>query len=243
MDLIKNIYTPIDIPSGCTNCWLNNSSAFRSCSPEIRQKILLNRKVIKYSKKSYLIKSGNPVSGVFCIQKGTVKILKQGNKGKEFILWIARQGDMVGLNSFLNDEAYTFSATAIDEVSVCFIPAVDLKALLNKEPVVFVQFMRKLCDKLNFVEQRITSISRKSIKAQCAEILLSLSTQNNMDNDKKLYINYSIGDLASLIGTTKNYLYKVLVEFTDKDILSIRNRRLLITNLNALTLIAAGNDR
>ena len=64
-----------------------------------------------------------------------------------------------------------------------------------------------------------------------------------MDNDKKLYINYSIGDLASLIGTTKNYLYKVLVEFTDKDILSIRNRRLLITNLNALTLIAAGNDR
>ena len=57
-----------------------------------------------------------------------------------------------------------------------------------------------------------------------------------------MYINYSIKDLASLIGTTKSYLYKILLEFTNKKILSVHNRRIFINNMNALTAVAIGND-
>jgi len=158
-------------------------------------------------------------------------------------MWIARQGDIIGINSFINDEAYSFSAAAIGEVSACFIPSSDLKIILDKEPVLFMQLMRNLCDKLNFVDHRITSISRKSIREQCAELLISIAEQNSLETDKKFTINYSVNDLAHLVGTTKNYLYKILLDFTNKEILTVNNRKLVINNMKALSLIASGNDK
>lgn len=227
----------------CPNCWLGNFSAFKNCSSELQNKIFWNKEEKKYNKGSYLIKSGEFVSGVYCIQKGVVKVFKKGVRNKEFIMWVAGKGDIVGLNSFINDEVYSFSASAIEEASACFIPASDLKIILNKEPVVFAQLMKKLCQKINFVEHRITSISKKSIREQCAELLISIAVQNSLGSDKKIYINYSVKDLASLVGTTKNYLYKILLDFTNKEILSVNNRKLVINDMNALSLIAAGNDK
>lgn len=243
MDSTKNtIPSSADSP-GCANCWLGNFSAFKNCSPELYNKILLNKEEKKYNKGAYLIKSGDVVSGVYCISKGIVKISKKGNQNKEFIMWVAGQGDIVGLNSFVNDEVYSFSASAKDQASACFIPASDLKIILSKEPVVFFKLIRNLCEKINFVEHRITSISKKSVREQCAELLISIASQNNLENDKKLIINYSVKDLASLVGTTKNYLYKILLDFTSKEILSLSNRKLVIKNMNALSSIATGNDK
>lgn len=226
----------------CGNCWINNFSAFKNCAPEIRNQILKNTQTKTYSKGEMLIKAGDIGGGVFCIQNGIVKVSKKGKKNKEFILWLAGTGDLVGLNSLVNDEPFSFSASAIDEVTACSILAADLKIILQKDPVVSVQLMKNLCDKLNFIEQRITSISRKKIREQCAEILISMATQSSPDNNKNMCINYSIKDLACLIGTTTNYLYKILLEFTNKNILSVRNRKIFINNMNALSAIAIGND-
>ncbi|MES2285660.1 MAG: Crp/Fnr family transcriptional regulator [Bacteroidota bacterium] len=242
MDIAKNIIAFSENSVNCENCWLNNFSANEDCSTEFLDMILLNKEEKKYAKGAYLVKNGVQVSGIYCIQKGTVKVFKKGIKNKDFILWIAGKGDIIGLNSFINDEVYSFSASALDETSACFIPSSDLKILLSKKPVAFVQLMGNVCDKLNFVEQRITSISRKTIKEQFAEILITIS-RNNTEGDKNVVINYSVKDLASFVGTTKNYLYKILVEFTDKKILSFNNRKFLISNMNALSLIAAGDGK
>ncbi|MBI2272054.1 MAG: Crp/Fnr family transcriptional regulator [Bacteroidetes bacterium] len=225
----------------CANCWLSNFSGLKSRLSQ--SEIATNKQEKEYNKGEYLVKTGDQVSGVYCIKSGIVKVSKKGNRKREFILWTARSGDVVGLNSFINDKTFSFSASAMNKVNACFIPASDLKLLLNNKPMVFVQLMQKLCVKLDFVEQRITSISRKSIKEQCAEILISIASQKQSENDKNMYINYSINDLACLVGTTKNYMYKVLLEFTDRKILSVHNRVLIVNNMNALSSIAMGNDK
>ncbi len=243
MTASKSPLASSDESAGCANCWLSNCSALRNCTPELQVKIHLSKKQQTYNKGDYLIKNGDFVSGVYCIQKGAVKIFKKGVRNKEFIMWVAGHGDVVGLNSFVNDEVYSFSASAIDEASACFIQASDLKTLIDKEPIVSERLMRDLCQKIYFIEHRITSISRKSIREQCAELLISIASENNLESDKKLQINYSVKDLASLVGTTKNYLYKILLDFTNKEILSVSNRKLVINNMNALSSIASGNEK
>lgn len=243
MDTIKSTITPLTDTLSCSTCWVGNFSEFKNCSAEIQGTLLLKKEEKKFKKGASIIKDGDGVAGVFCVQKGNVKIFKKGIRNKDFIMWIAGKGDIVGLNSFINDDVYSFSAVAINETALCFIPASDLKILLSKEPIAFVQLMRNLCQKINFVEHRITSISKKSIREQCAELLISIAAQNILENDKKLTINYSVKDLASLVGTTKNYLYKILEDFTDKEILSVRKRKLFINNMKALSLIASGHDK
>lgn len=227
--------------SRCENCWLGNFSTYNGVPSQV--KIIASKQEREYSKGEYLMKAGDPVFGIYCIKKGIVKISKKGTRNKEFILWIARSGDVVGLNSFINEEAFSFSASAIDDVSACFIPATDLKLVFNKEPIVFVQLMRRLCEKLNFIEQRITSISRKSVKAQCAEMLMTFAAQTDPLNSSSISIDYSISDLASLVGTTKNYMYKIIGDFIDKKIVTINNRKLIVNNINSLSAIAIGNDK
>ena len=222
----------------CDNCWIRNFSAFKNSSS--KEEIISSKQEKKFIKGQHLMESGNLASGIYCIKKGTVKIFQKGTRNKEFTLWIAGQGDVVGLNSFINKEPFSFSASAVNPVTTCFILASDLKILLNKEPMIFIQLMKKLCAKLNIIEQRITSISRKNIRELCAEILISIAVSSNSENDKEVRINYSVNDLACLVGTTKNYLYKILLEFTDKKILSVQNRKLTVINMEALSLIAEG---
>lgn len=224
--------------SSCDNCWISNFSAFKNSSS--KAEIISSKQEKKYSRGEYLMESGAAASGIHCIKEGTVKVFKKGTRNKEFTLWVVRSGDVVGLNSFINEEPFSFSASAVTPVTTCFILTADLKILLNKEPMIFIQLMKKLCDKLNIIEQRITSISRKNIRELCAETLISIAISSNSENNKDVGINYSVNDLACLVGTTKNYLYKILLEFTDKKILSVQNRKLIVINMEALSLIAEG---
>lgn len=225
------------------NCWLNNFSALKNCSEQLRSQIIMNTQTTKYNKGDLLIKNGDVGGGVFCVQSGIVKVSTAGNKNKEFILWIAGAGDLIGLNSLTDDEPFSYSASAVDAVTAYFIPSADLKLLLEKEPAVSVELMRNLCDKLDFIEKRITSISRKKIREQCAEMLISIATKSAIGTGRDAYINYSISELASFVGTTKSYLYKILLSFASKKILSFHKRKIVISNMTVLSLIAAGNDK
>ena len=226
----------------CENCWLCKYPTSKNSASSVASEVNIKNYSKEFNKGDCLVKNGDPVSGIYCIQKGNVKISKKRKENKEFILWIASAGDIIGLNSYINHEAYSFTATALDKMSTCFISSSELKTLLSKEPMLLIELTRRLCKKLNFVEHRITSLSTQSIRGQCAEILISIATDNVSGNDKTHYINYSVRDLASLVGTTQNYLYKILLEFTTKGILSVKNKKFIINDMNTLSLIANGID-
>ena len=94
--------------------------------------------------------------------------------------------------------------------------------------MLLVELTRRLC-KLNFCGTSHHQSFYSKHRGQCAEILISIATDNTNEKDKTYYINYSVRDLASLVGTTQNYLYKILLEFTTKGILSVKIKNLSLT--------------
>lgn len=224
----------------CNNCSLKISSVFKACPGDILDKYFANKQQICFAKDEVLLKQEENFSGVYCVQEGVVKITKTKNHKKEFILWFARPGDIIGLDSFINNESYSFSAIAVDSGKLCFIPAKDFSGLLSGEPVISFELIKSLCRKINFIEGRITSIAQKNIKEQFAEMLISLAAKNKGKNNQNIQVEYTIKDLANIIGTTKNYLYKILSEFTRKDLIEIEEQKLKIKNLDKLSLIAMG---
>lgn len=104
------------------------------------------------------------------------------------------------------------------------------------------KLMKVLCEEINLIEDRITSISQKSIREQFAEILISIVTKNKKTIVGDTSVNYSIRDLANIIGTTNNYLYKILSDLNDKNVVSIRNKKLVIKDFDRLSMIAVGEE-
>ncbi len=226
----------------CTECRFHDFSVFKNCPPGVLEDAFSNRSMRSYAKGDVLMSQGDAFSGVYCIQEGMVKVTRIGNKNKEFILWFAHPGDIIGMDSFMSNDSYSFSSTALEPVSACFIPASDFKNLLTRDPLLSIGLMKDMCDKINFIEERITSIARKKIKEHFAEMLISLAVKNKKLPGGDIPVNCSVKDLADIIGTTKHYLYKILSDFSDKKVISVRNRKLVIRNMDKLSMIAVGDE-
>ncbi len=178
--------------------------------------------------------------GIYCILQGLVKITKNGRKDVEFIPWIARPGDIVGLSAIFSDNSSSFSAIAITPVKACFISSQLFTSLLTSKSTAFNKLTKRICQSLNILEERITSLSGRNKGEILAEILLMSIQDTTAPLPKGMPITCSRTDLAALVGTTKTYINKMLAELVEKEIILMHNRRVLIKNKEALTLVASG---
>lgn len=239
--LNANINNQFKVPV-CNQCQLKEFSMFQGCSIDVINDVFSNKQFKEFKKDEIIVKQGDSFKGVFCIQKGFVKLLKEGENKKKLILWFAKPGDIIGVDSFISNEDYSYTACVVEQVSACFIPEIDFKKLISVEPGMARKLMKDMCSRINFIEDRITSISGKKVREQFAEILISIAMKNKNFVSENTPINYSIKDLANIIGTTNNYLYKILSDFNSKNVVSIQNKKLVIKDFDKLSLIAIGDE-
>ncbi len=236
MDLeVKNHFV-LTKKKACKNCWLKSCFSQLKDSNINSSTVLINN-IVRLKKGEGLIKSGDAISGLYCIRDGTVKIYKTGNNNKEYIFWRAGKGEIVGLNSFLNCEIFSFSATALSNVSACYISALSMHKLINEQPFVIDGLMQNLCSKMNFMESRITNISTRRKKEQIVDFLFLLTKQNTDKIHCSVSVNYSVADIGNLMGLSRSYVNKVLRDLEKMAILKINRNEILIHDITALGVV------
>jgi len=230
------------IRDACTQCSLSEFAVFKDCSPELLESVFSNKRLMAFGKMDTLLLQGESFKGVYCIQQGVLKVLKQGSDGKEFLLWFAKPGDIIGADSCINNEDYSFTVVAAEPVCACYIPAADFRKLIDQKPSIIIRLMKDLCGKLSFIEGRLTNISRKKIRENFAEVLISLAVKGKNTAEGDIPITYSIRDIANILGTTNTYLYKILNDFSRRNLISRKNKKLVIKDFNRLSLVAIGDE-
>lgn len=227
----------------CKGCWLadfivNDAGAN---SVDVNRFVALEN--AEFNKGENLVKSGESALGVYCIKRGKVKAYLNGRKNRQFILRMVGKGELIGLSSMMNNDTYNCSSVALEPVSACFIKMLDLKKIIQQEPGVREKILKDLHGRLRLMEQRIVSISKRNITEQFAELLVSGADTSRVCETEKNYSKYSLTDIASILGTNRNYLYKVIAELTDKQILSMEKRKIVINDIQSLSRIAKGSGR
>jgi CRP-like cAMP-binding protein len=222
----------VSSPENCTGCLL----AEYCFGPAAQE---LTREERKFRKGQHLFLEGFPARGIFCIREGLVKMSRSAGYKKEFIISFPGPGDVIGMESVLSSSDLLFSACALEPVHACFIPGRVIGRLLASAPGFSGRLIRYLCDRTSVVEKRITGISGKGIKAQLAELLLAIEA-GDQPGGSSCRITCSLRDIAFTLGTTPNYLYKILSELASSRIISIENRKLRIARPELLARIAVG---
>lgn len=88
----------------------------------------IHRKNFEVKKGQTIFSEGDPVTGIYFIYNGTVKVHKKWDKEKELIIRFAKQGDILGHLGLGNDSFYPVSTTALEPVTVCYL---DLAFFVN----------------------------------------------------------------------------------------------------------------
>ncbi len=102
-------------------CIFDKCILCRVCIPEWLPAIEHNRNNLTFKKGERIFSEGEEVNGVYFIYSGKVKVHKKWGEGKELIVRLATEGDIVGHRGIGGDPIYPVSATALEAVTVCYI--------------------------------------------------------------------------------------------------------------------------
>lgn len=220
----------------CNSCAEHENSLFKKCG--LTSIHFGPKSVIHFTKGENIVREGQELNGIYCIKEGVIKVFKRNTENKEFIVWLAKPGDIIGIDSFFSNENYRFTCQSLTPGKICFIPAKDFKNALAENQTFFNELVKILCERLNKIEERITNIAQKKIREQLADLLLILSSPTRIKENTLDVVSFSIKDLANIIGTTRNYLYKVLFDFSNKGFINIEKRKIFILDKLSLENLA-----
>jgi CRP-like cAMP-binding protein len=180
------------------------------------------RKVMNaYKKGQTIFFQGNPPFGLYCVSSGKIKVSKIGNDGKESIIRIASDGDVLGHRSLFSRENYTATATVIEDASICFIDKKFVYQAIQDEPTVALNLIQKLSKEMGSAEARSASLSQKNVRERLAELFLMLNKSYGVKelNRTKLEIKLTREEIASMVGTANETVIRFISEFKDEGLI------------------------
>ena len=192
----------------------------------------------EYPKGQVLFQEGHTAWGLYYIYQGKIKLHKYGSDGKEQIIRIAGSGDFLGYTAVLNDSHYHVSATVLEEATVAFIPRQDFLNAFGHSPDVSQHFTQLLCRDLVDTEQRLVAQSYQPVRGRLADMLLSLDDFYEQGDEKDSFINLSRHDLASLLGSAKETVIRLLSEFKAENLIATNGQFIAILNRRELKNIS-----
>ena len=217
----------------CENCLTRQDSLFKSfCDGEVHG---LNAvKSCSFFKKNQpLFLEGSIPRGVFCLNSGKIKIFARGEEGKEQIIQVASDGDVVGFRAMFSGEPYKVSATTLEECNICFIGKEDFLNLVDTNATLRNGIMKELSSELAERATFITNMAQKSVRERLAAALILLQ-----DIYKNEMINLTREDLANFVGTATETLIRLLKDFKEEDVIRTYARKIEIIDSEKLHKIA-----
>lgn len=217
----------------CETCKVRKDSLFAQfCNDEVAH--LDDHKACLYHKKHQaLFLEGSYPRGVYCINEGKVKIFKRGDSGKEQIIQIAKEGEVVGFKAMFSGDPYNVSAETLEDANICFISKEDFLTMMDTNPILRNGVMSELSKELSHRAEMITTMSQKSVRERVA---YSLAILNDIYEEDE--INLTREDLANFVGTATETLIRLLKDLKDENVLQINGRKLKVTDKAGLFKIA-----
>lgn len=177
-----------------------------------------------------LFHEGTRPMGIFCINKGKVKVFRLGGDGKEQIINILKGGDILGYKAMLSDELYPVSAETLEDSNICFIPKTNFLTILEDSPDLYQRLLKKVCHEMGVMTEHMTNLAQKSVRERLALTLVMLNDTYGVDamDNGKVIINLTREDLANIVGTATETLIRLLHDFKEEKLVATEGRRIKI---------------
>jgi len=193
-----------------------------------------------YKKGEIIFREGGFPSGIFYITEGKVKKYKVDKDGKEQIIYVANAGELLGYHAVLGEDRYPDCAAALEQSSIAFIPKEDFVTAIGQSKVLSKRLLKTLSHEFAVLANSVSLFAQKSVRERLALQLIVLREKYkvNFQPGMSVEINMSRNDLASLVGTGKENIVRVLTEFKGEGILDTKGRKIIVKDVNKLIAIA-----
>ena len=226
--------------SRCENCIIRKFNALRAMSKE-ELKAVSDSKVSRTVKKGEVIfGEGEKLGGIYCVRDGVSKLAKLSPNGKDQIVKLASKGEVLGQRSVVAEEQSNLSATAVNDMEVCFVPKEAIMSSLHRNPDFTYEVLRHMAHDLREADDVIVNMSQKTVKQRIAEALLYLKNRFGADAEGYLSLVLSREDIANVVGTATESCIRILSDFRKEGLIKTSGKRMAILDERKLQDLVDG---
>ena len=190
---------------------------------------------------SIIYRPGSACDKVYLLRSGRVRLLDAGSGRQRSVHAILKPGDLFGevlrTEGVISDEV----AEASGRCEVWSIEARDFRALIEARPVLAIDVIRALGERVRALRQRVLGLTRKGVPARLAETLLALGGPANESASPsgRALQGITQQDLADLVGASRSFVSTLINQMKREGLLHSQGRVLLIADEPALLKAAA----
>lgn len=185
-----------------------------------------------FARKEMIFNEGDYPRYLYFVEKGKIKLFKTNEYGKEYIINYCQPGDFIGYTSLIQDEAYNFAASAMEESELRLIPRDDFNKLLHANRDVASHFIKMLANNVVSKEEQLMQLAYDSIRKRVADTLLVIREKEGSDTFDILR-----EDLAKMVGTAKESVIRTLTDFRQSGYIDIQEGTIKILDYKKLANI------
>jgi CRP/FNR family transcriptional regulator, cyclic AMP receptor protein len=169
---------------------------------------------------------------LFIILKGTVKISRTSEEGREVILTILKAGDFFGELSLLDGKGRSATVVSMEDAELLALRRSEFLLLLERYPQISVELLKVMADRLRKCDVQIENLTLQDAVGRVGATLIHVAEQTGYARGDGLIIPKLPvqQDLANMAGTARETISRVMAIFEQRGLIQREGHRVIISN-------------
>ncbi len=184
----------------------------------------------KYKKNEMILFEDELDTRLFIIIKGTVKLTRISEEGREYIFSFLGEGDFFGELSLLDDEIRSTNAVAVKDSTIISFQRSDYVKIFRQFPQITLNLLREMTQRLRERDRMIKSMSLQNATGKVACTILRFADDAGDINMGQVEIPRlpPHRDIANMVGTSRETISRAINWLTEQGYLQKEGGRLII---------------
>ena len=190
-----------------------------------------------FQKNTMIVIEEDSADTLYIIDKGSVKITRLNDEGREVILAILGSSEFFGEMALLDGQGRSANVMALDDTVMFTLTRRDFLDVLNRFPSISIQLLREMTSRLRKSDQQIKSLSLSAAEHRIGIALHRIAEDMGIFKMGQVVIKrlpYQ-QDIANMAGTSRETVSRMLKSLEEKGILEREGRRLILKDYASFT--------
>ena len=185
-------------------------SIWQRLLPATHSDLLALGRLRDYRAGDLLFRQGDAHNGIHLIEVGSIKSFYVSEDGRELTLGFWTAGHYVGAPQMFGGSQHAWSSVAVAQTRCLWLPGPELRELARQRSDLALALIDALIHKSQCYCALLQLLATHSMRVRLARLLAMLAAR---ETDRAVVIRLSHGELASMIGSTRQWVSQSLSHF------------------------------
>ena len=188
--------------------------------------------------------TGTAGDAMYVIEAGSLKISRITPSGKEQIIRVLGEGEVIGEMALFGDRPRSADAVSLENAVLIRIPKGAFLNLLEEIPLLAIRLLAVLASRLRRMNEKLEELTFLTARRRIARLLLEMTegATNEAAGASAMRLKLTQEEIAALVGTSRETVSRIFSELQEAGIISVEERTLHIREWSELRSLSEADQ-